>query len=180
MLIYSIIIVDCTTASNGEVGFCICNTCSVNEGDCDYHYHCQDGLLCGSNNCIASLAIHSEVDCCYQPTVGEEDYCLSGIPCIDNEGDCDSNSQCQSNHFCGSNNCLDSLGFDSEIDCCSSTQIMSPNFPNPYPNNAGETWLLTAPTGSIINLQFHSFHVRLIVESINRTKYEIQINCFLE
>ena len=44
--------------------------------------------------------------------------------------------------------------------------------PMPYPNNAEETWLLTALTGSIIILQFHSFHVRLIVESKNRTKWE--------
>ena len=48
--------------------------------------------------------------------------------------------------------------FDFEVDCCSSTQIMSPNYPNSYPSNAEETWLLTAPVGLIINLQFHSFH----------------------
>ena len=57
---------------------------------------------------------------------------------------------------------------------------MSPNYPNSYPINAEETWLITAPTGSIITLQIHSFHVRLIVDSKNRTKYEIQINCFIE
>ena len=49
---------------------------------------------------------------------------------------------------------------------------MSPNYPNSYPNNVEETWLITAPTGSIINLQFHSFHVRINIESENRTKYE--------
>ena len=112
-------LVNCATVSNGEIGFCYCNTCSENEGDCDSHDKCQDSLGCGSNNCPASL------------------------------------------------------GFDSEIDCCSSTQIMSPNYPNSYPNNAEETWLLTAPTGSIITLQFHSFHVRLIVESKSRTKWEL-------
>ena len=101
-------LVNCATASNGDDEFCYCNTCSENEGDCDSHDECQDGLFCGSNNCPASL------------------------------------------------------GFDSEIDCCSSTQIMSPNYPNPYPNYAEETWLITAPTGSIINLQFHSFDVRHI------------------
>ena len=86
--------------------------------------------------------------------------------CTDNEGDCDYNSECQSNHYCGSNNCPASFGFDSEIDCCSiiTQVVMSPNYPNSYPNNAYETWLLTAPDGSIITLQFHSFHVRLIVE----------------
>ena len=49
---------------------------------------------------------------------------------------------------------------------------MSPNYPNSYPNNVEETWVLTAPTGSIIILQFHSFHVRFIIESKNRTKWE--------
>ena len=75
------------------------------------------------------------------------------------------------NPFCGSNNCPASLGFDSEIDCCTSTQLVSPNYPNSYPNNAEQTWLLSAPTGSIITLQFQSFHVILIVESKCRTRY---------
>ena len=52
---------------------------------------------------------------------------------------------------------------------------MSPNYPNSYPNNAEETWLLTAPTGSIMTLQFHSFHVRLI-ETKNRTKLETEMD----
>ena len=54
---------------------------------------------------------------------------------------------------------------------------MSPNYPYSYPDDAEETWLLTAPNGSIINLQFHSFHVRLIVKSKNGSKYEIHIFC---
>ena len=40
---------------------------------------------------------------------------------------------------------------------------MSPNYPSPYPNYAEETWLISAPTGSIINLQFHSFDVRILL-----------------
>ena len=143
--------------------------CSENEGDCNYHDECQDGLVCGSNNCPTSLNFDSEVDCCYQPTVGDEHFCASGIPCGENEGDCDSNSECQNNLFCGYNNCPVSLGFDSEIDCCNDTQLVSPNYPNSYPNNLEEIWLITAPNGSIINLQFHSFHVRFIAESKNRS-----------
>ena len=159
----TIFLVNCATVSNGEIGFCHCNTCSENEGDCDAHDECQDGLFCGSNNCSASLGFDSEVDCCYQPILGDEDFCASGIPCGEDEGDCDSNSECQSSLFCGYNNCPVSLGFDFEIDCCSTTQVIeSPNYPNSYPNNAYETWLLTDTLGSIITLQFHSFHVRLI------------------
>ena len=154
---------NCNTASNGEYGFCSCYTCSENEGDCDTHAECQDDLFCASNNCPASLGYDSEVDCCNQPTLGDEHYCSSGILCEDNEGDCDSNNECQSSLFCGYNNCPVSLGFNSEMDCCTRTQLVSPNYPNPYPKNVYETWSLTAPTGSIITLQFHSFHVRLII-----------------
>ena len=112
-------LVNCASvSSNGDDQFCNCNTCSENEGDCDYNYQCQDGLVCGSNNCF-----DSKVDCCYKPT-----------------------------------------------------EIISPNFPNSYPHYADETWLLTAATGSFITLQFHSFHVRHIVESKSRTKYEINIS----
>ena len=89
------------------------------------------------------------------------------MSCSENEGDCDARDECQDGLDCGSENCPASLGFGSEVDCCSIiTQIMSPNYPNSYPNNAKETWLITAPVGSIITLQFHSFYVRFIAESI--------------
>ena len=90
------------------------------------------------------------------------------------QGDCDFEHQCQFGLMCGYNNCPVSLGLDSEIDCCYKlTELMSPNYPNNYPSNAEETWMLTAPTGSIIILQFHSFHVRIssTYKIINRTKY---------
>ena len=38
-------------------------------------------------------------------------------------------------------------------------QIMSPNYPKSYPNNAYEAWLITAPSGSIVKLQFQAFVV---------------------
>ena len=64
-IIITLSLVSCATVSNGEIGFCNCNTCSENEGDCDAHDECQDGLSCGSNNCLASLGFDSEVDCCH-------------------------------------------------------------------------------------------------------------------
>ena len=64
-------LVNCATASNGFDEFCYCNTCSENEGDCDAHDECQDGLFCGSNNCLAALGFDSEVDCCYSHAGGE-------------------------------------------------------------------------------------------------------------
>ena len=39
--------------------------CGTNQGDCDTHDECQDGLFCGSNNCPEYLGFHSEFDCCY-------------------------------------------------------------------------------------------------------------------
>ena len=114
----AISLVNCATASNGDDEFCYCNTCSENEGDCDSHDECQDGLSCGSNNCPASLSFDSEVDCCYQPTLGDENFCTTVNPCGEHEGDCDSHNECQEDLFCGSNNCLASLNFDSEVDCC--------------------------------------------------------------
>ena len=51
--------------------------------------------------------------------------------------------------------------------------IESPGYPNSYPNNAFETWILTAPNASIISLKFHHFHVRTIAEYKNRGKYKI-------
>ena len=157
-------LVNCATASNAEIGFCNCKTCHENEGDCDFHDECQDGLFCGSNNCPDYLGFHSEFDCCYAPTLGDEHFCASGIPCGEDEGDCDSNSECQVGLACGSNNCPAYLGLYPDIDCCSiMTHIMSPNYPNSYPFNAKETWLIIAPTGFIINLQFQSFHVRIII-----------------
>ena len=155
--------VDCATVINGQSGFCNCNRCSENEGDCDSHDECQDGFVCGSNNCPALLTFDSETDCCYQPTVGDEDFCQYQSTCGLEEGDCDSNNECQGGLFCGYNNCPVSHGFDTEVDCCSNIQIMSPNYPNLYPSETEETWLITAPNGTIIKLQFHSFYVRLIV-----------------
>ena len=113
-----------------------------------------------SENSIVSIL--SLVNCA-TASHGDDEFCYCNT-CSENEGDCDSHNECQSNHFCGSNNCPASLDFNFEIDCCSSTQIMSPNYPNSYPFNAKETWLIIAPNGFIINLQFQSFHVRIIIQ----------------
>ena len=93
-IINALSLVNCNTASNGEIGFCNCNTCFENEGDCDSHDECQDGIFCGSNNCPASLGFDSEFDCCYQPTIGDEHFCASGMPCGEDEGDCDQGEWC--------------------------------------------------------------------------------------
>ena len=58
-------LVNCAIASNGYDEFCFCNICSENEGDCESNHECQDGLVCGVNNCPDSLGFDSGVDCCY-------------------------------------------------------------------------------------------------------------------
>ena len=92
---YTLSLANCATVSKGEIGFCNCNACSEDEGDCDSHNDCQAGLTCGSNNCPALLGFAFEVDCCYQPTLGDQHFCSSGTPCGENEGDCDDHDECQ-------------------------------------------------------------------------------------
>ena len=124
-----IILVNCTSVVNGEMGFCYCHSCSENEGDCDSNEECQDGLACGSKNCHVSLGFANDTDCCYMPALGDEHFCTPINTCGDNEGDCDSSDECRNNYFCGSNNCPDSLGFGSDIDCCFNTSHLSCMFP---------------------------------------------------
>ena len=97
------------------------NPCGTGEGDCDIHDECQDGLVCGLNNCPDSLGYHSEFDCCYNATVGDEDFCTTDNPCGLNEGDCDSDNECEANLVCNTttNSCPASLGFASDVNCCS-------------------------------------------------------------
>ena len=103
-----------------ENDFCTSDDpCGTDDGDCDIHDECKDGLVCGSNNCPDSLGFDSEFDCCFAPNVGDENFCASGIPCGENEGDCDSNHECQAHLVCDiANNCKTSLGFLSDVNCC--------------------------------------------------------------
>ena len=105
-----------------EDDFCtVENPCGLDEGDCDIHDECKDGLACGSNNCLDSIECSSDIDCCYNATIGDEHFCTTLNPCGENEGDCDSNDECQTNHFCYPGvSCQAYLGFASDVNCCSS------------------------------------------------------------
>ena len=93
----------------------------------------------------------------------------SCFTCGVDEGPCVSDDQCKDNLFCGYKNCLAS--FDENDNCCTKNELLkSPNFPVNYRPSTEKTWLITAPVGSIINLQFHSFLVRHIVKFENITK----------
>ena len=106
---------------------------------------------------------------CNSVSKNEFGFC-SCFPCGVNEGPCIFDDQCNDNLFCGYKNCLAS--FDENDNCCTKNELLkSPNFPINYPPITTEkTWIITAPKGSIINLQFHSFHVRHIVKFENITK----------
>ena len=87
----------------------------------------------------------------------------SCFPCGVDEGPCVFDDQCKDNLSCGYKNCPAS--FDENDNCCTKNELLkSPNFPINYPPLTEKTWLKTAPFGTIINLQFHSFHVRFIEE----------------
>ena len=95
------------------------NPCGDKEGDCDSDDMCQEGLLCGLNNCPASLGFDSDVDCCYLSIVGMDDFCTADNPCGVDEGDCDSNNECQTSLICDTaNSCPANLGFTSDVNCC--------------------------------------------------------------
>merc|ERR1712212_76517 len=51
------------------------NRCGVGEGDCDHDSDCQDGLICGRDNCPRYLAgAHRQADCC----IKGPDFCANG------------------------------------------------------------------------------------------------------
>ena len=53
-------------ARNGDLGFCsACYLCSENEGDCKNDNQCQNGLICGQENCPTSFGV--DTNCCYKP-----------------------------------------------------------------------------------------------------------------
>jgi len=92
------------------------NLCGINEGDCDHHSDCKEGLVCGENNCVGD-SFQSSDDCCTdQGCKGGDSCCTDGI-CGVNEGDCDSHSDCKEGLVCGEDNCVGD-SFQSTDDCC--------------------------------------------------------------
>ena len=123
----------CQGVSEGDEHFCTTtNTCALNEGDCDASNECNIGLVCGMDNCNYDtfLGFSTLLDCCYNASIGDYQFCSSGIPCGINEGDCDSNNECQNGLACGNDNCNydPSLGFPSDLDCCYHPTLGDPDW----------------------------------------------------
>ena len=118
-----------------EEDFCTLeNPCSVDEGDCDSHDVCQGSLVCGLNNCPKLLGYDSVDDCCYNATLGGEDFCSTENPCAKDEGDCDSDNECQDTLVCGLHNCPNSPQFSPDVDCCWDQSICQ------YPDYIGDSY----------------------------------------
>ena len=102
------------------------------------------------------------VDC---NSVSKTDIGFSAcFPYEEYDGPCVFDDQCKDNLFCGYKNCP--VGFDDKDNCCTKNELLkSPQFPINYPYFTEKNWNLIAPAGYIIKLQFHFFHVRIIVES---------------
>ena len=101
-------------------------------------------MSCISVDCNSVSKNHPGFSACFSYGVGE--------------GPCAFDDQCKDSLFCGYKNCPASFGND-DVNCCGRNQFKSPNYPNRYFPHDEKTWLIIAPVGSIINLQFHSFQV---------------------
>ena len=116
--------VNCIDMSLGDIAYCQCHPCWENDGDCDSDDECMDKNICGTNNCPEILGFESNVDCCYTPLLGDENFCQVEFPCSEQEGDCDSNDECQGSLLCGLKNCLAYNGSD----CCYQATIGDEHF----------------------------------------------------
>jgi hypothetical protein len=126
--------IDCAGKDSG------CAPIGEGDGDCDTDADCQEGLKCGTDNCVnyhhgeswpASNADGWDKtdDCCYMPGLcrGKDSDCK--YPLRLGDGDCDSDDQCAEGLKCGTDNCneyhryagwtdSDPLHWDTTDDCC--------------------------------------------------------------
>ena len=56
-------------------------------------------------------------------------------------------------------------------------QLVSPNFPDKYPNSQDCSWVLTVPTGFYVALKFQSFEVHYNSTYICNCKFDFQVSC---
>jgi len=122
-------------------GFCggVMGGCAVGQGDCNDVRDCEDGLLCGVNNCGPTRPL---ADCCVDPTnpTGTAGAacdgtapnvwgcCTPGNLCGVGEGDCDTDADCGINAagvqlVCVADSCGAGFGNGNvfpagQVDCC--------------------------------------------------------------
>ena len=66
--------VNCAGVVNGDIGFCSCFPCGINEGPCFNDNECMANLFCGYNNCPASFGFSEKVDCCTKYQFKSQNY----------------------------------------------------------------------------------------------------------
>ena len=110
----------CDSTSEIEGWSCCTSShlCGENEGDCDISSDCQEGLVCGYDNCLGD-AFHPDTDCCTvrQSCDGHDSCCREENLCAEGEGDCDGDGDCMDGLQCGTDNCQGET-FDAGDDCC--------------------------------------------------------------
>ena len=131
--------VNCANVINGQIGFCACHSCGKLSGDCDFDYQCQEGLICGTNNCPETFGFDGHTDCCDTAILGDDDFCTTDKLCDINQGDCDSNDECKNHLFCGSNNCP-FLNHQECIGTCGKPDYKGDYYCDDDNNNCGCEW----------------------------------------
>ena len=98
--------------------------CEVGQGDCDFNSQCQDGVVCGTDNCGADFP--PGFDCCgvCPATNNDADCCATnGLNrCGEGEGACTNDDECADGLICGTAGSCN--GTDVTITrCCTSVGV---------------------------------------------------------
>jgi hypothetical protein len=86
--------------------YCLSRVCAEGEGDCDFDYECQSGLVCqydfGEFYGFAGwVDVCEAIDRgCHQGAPGDVSYCTPACPCDLGEGPCYSDYYCETGLFC--------------------------------------------------------------------------------
>jgi len=107
----------------GHYDYCaLCGPCEEGEGDCDSDTDCAGDLICLDDVGTAfnwwwnvDVCVSEEFACPLRP--GDEDYCITCGPCIEEEGDCDADEECSEGLSCV-DDIGSSYGYLSHVDVC--------------------------------------------------------------
>jgi len=76
----------CNGGFQNDIASCCTRSkpCKEGQGDCDNNYHCESGLLCGTNNCDKSKFPSGNSDCCEKPKADDSGW-IKGKSCFGDE-----------------------------------------------------------------------------------------------
>ena len=61
--------VNCANVTKGDINYCSCYPCELNEGPCFHDDECQNNLFCGYENCPSTSG-----DCCTNDQLKSPNY----------------------------------------------------------------------------------------------------------